>query len=416
MNSIAAINYNSAFASTISGLGVVVHLVLLVITIRHRSQLLARESNIGYAILIMILACIAQGLLMIVANLLYLLQLRASYYGEIGPFDLHLHSYLNNQIPPILGVIGYMTLGLLFLGNLLLAGERWFVVHHNRPLPYAIITAAVVFYLMNIALFIGAFAIPQTAPNGFGFLPFIQPCTNYDMNTQACIMDSTKPSTILFILGLLYFPIVCLIICILYATAYIHVGRILSLQSHEEGGEGHYDDDENYTHQQPAAAAAAQAKAQAAAAAAAAAKEKKLIQKSVLTRCIYFTTGLLVFYIPTITFQFMAIGDPIGVTTRMIENGFLVLTILPCLDIWWSGVAVLVFHVEFRDAFLRDCGRLLGWVFGGSVCSGSSSSGVGGGGGGTRGWRLVLGNRRVGRTEDDDDLDSGEKETVQLNR
>ncbi|ORY36474.1 hypothetical protein BCR33DRAFT_721997 [Rhizoclosmatium globosum] len=88
-------------------------------------------------------------------------------------------------------------------------------------------------------------------------------------------------------------------------------------------------------------------------------EESIKVQKSALIRCVLMSIGLVVFYVPSIVLIFAGTANEALLVNFSANQPLLFsVTTLPSLDPLWSAIMILVFQVEFQEAYLASIRRV----------------------------------------------------------
>ncbi|ORY37401.1 hypothetical protein BCR33DRAFT_721444 [Rhizoclosmatium globosum] len=326
------------------------------------AQRVLNGSLLNQAIFNITVICILEAILILISNLFYI---TGSTQKLVGGPNAHKDPLPDSEITIryVSVIVGYFLACALFCVNLVLALERHSVIRNARSLSKTVLVFVYAFTLLAFSLFVAAFYLANknscASTGGFNMRfgrPFAMPGPN---------VPTIKA---LFLAGLCYFPIVTLVILIIYADSYRLVA-ILVQENYDmqmEGGSiSDQDQDDSLSSNTT--------------------KQKR----NVLIRCVIMSVGVLLFYAPTIVLIFIDRLNqaaappaaftvsanatvPANVTTAVLSTGviancsaaasasdpsdswqYAVTTILPALDLFWTPLLILWVQAQHRGVFIK---------------------------------------------------------------
>ncbi|KAI8619330.1 hypothetical protein BC830DRAFT_792250 [Chytriomyces sp. MP71] len=313
----------SHLSAAICFIAILINCILLSTIFRHRSTLvLASDYIMGKVITI--LSCAS------VFHALYMLSLNEMVAAEMSTL-LNLSNSSNYSGGPLnspgisrgLSSVGYVILTVIFSSNLLLAIERLSIIRYKSALTLRTIGTVCVMGVTVSTLFVSSFILANGGVSWMAF-PFPVPCNDPD----ACTIAATSAPTILFVIGLAYYVLTSVAVCVCYENSYFCVQDLF------EKAAGHDVDSR-------------------------VARNFAKLQRKVLLRCIALSIGLVLFYIPDIVIVVMAVFAPDsfdGMSNLAMTAMLCLVTFVPTFDPLWTPILVVLCQEDFKGALLEDFG------------------------------------------------------------
>ncbi|KAJ3028513.1 UNVERIFIED_CONTAM: hypothetical protein HDU68_001509 [Siphonaria sp. JEL0065] len=203
--------------------GILLNVTLLSVIIVHWSALIKKTSNIGVAVLVMVVVSILHGSLMLTMDEMWVDNITVEFWqNTTGTLDIP-------DVGNTLSSASYLLLTILFAANLLLSLERHWVIRFGISLSRLAVSLIFGSALLFSSFFFAAFAISSDGVS-WTFLPLAKPCTwDYDLNL--CKMSTTQ--TVLFVIGMSYFLLVSLAICTIYENSYFLIATVFETEDQD---------------------------------------------------------------------------------------------------------------------------------------------------------------------------------------
>ncbi|KAJ3256731.1 hypothetical protein HDU77_002985 [Chytriomyces hyalinus] len=307
------INITACVISAMSLLAVIACALVLVPLLRDREARF-KTSGITRTVTHILIATLLHGTLMAIVNTTWVVNVAA----------------LNLPGPRIFfAVAGYLLPIWLFMSNIRLGLERLWLVQYSQNLPSAFVYSIYGVGLSWSGFFVAAFSLLNDAPD-WVYWPFSMP-------------GSTNPLVnILFETGMSIFPASCIAITAIYIRIYLVTASILSaarsdiLESSTQCS-GSSNCSIECSKQKTYLAIATTVKQ----------------QQTVLIRCAMMAVGIVVLYVPTIIFVMVRVSVAPGAEELEDSSAwvFVLLNILPALDVLYTPLLILWFQPEIRWLF-----------------------------------------------------------------
>ncbi|KAI8618293.1 hypothetical protein BC830DRAFT_1166310 [Chytriomyces sp. MP71] len=240
---------------------------------------------------------------------------------------------------------GYFLVLLLFACNLRLALERLSLVCHSVPLQLTTVFCIMASPLPFLATLTASFCISTSA--NWVFWPLALP------------QRAPKIANILFLFGLLYIPLSCLCVAISYFHLYRTSVYAFAAARHDAAAPSTAtptpsiagDTFSLHSHTRTTASSHLAYQLQSS-------QQMRKQERIVFVRCAVMSTGLVLLYLPTTAVVFcLVVRNLRNDAAQEYPDGslwiYLVMNLLPGLDIVYTPALVLAFQPGFREACLQ---------------------------------------------------------------
>ncbi|KAJ3065356.1 hypothetical protein HDU98_011275 [Podochytrium sp. JEL0797] len=291
-------------ATGLSVLSIAFNLSLTIVVLLNFGKLLQRSSGSRIMVLSVLVLCIASilcGALIILLN---------EMWDLASGFEGPLYTSVTGNF---LAAVTYIVLVMIFAANFLIALERHWLIRFNKHLGKSVVVAVVVMAIFFSVCFIVSFSVTLDQVNWL-FLPFAVPgCGSHEFHQSICLMK--RGHTILFAVGLIYFPLIAIIIVAVYASSFTLIAKEIKINE---------------------------------------------IQRAVLTRSILMSMGIVICYCPAIILTCVAITNvEFFLHLQYDENIQFAFTIIPAFDPLWTPFLILLFQQEFQDVYFASARKVL---------------------------------------------------------